>query len=144
MKTLGSGVELTPDALMNCATAVAAAQFVLETVKPATKRQLRTELTGIRHASAYVCRNRADGDKISEHARGNALDIAAFLLADGRELAVQAYGPAHLRERRFLATIRRAACGPFTTVLGPGTDADHALHLHFDLAKRRPGSTYCR
>jgi hypothetical protein len=40
--------------------------------------------------------------------------------------------------------VRKAACGPFKTVLGPGSDADHALHFHFDLAPRRHGGTFCQ
>jgi hypothetical protein len=45
---------------------------------------------------------------------------------------------------KFLGAIRKAACGPFKTVLGPGSDADHALHFHFDLAPRRNGGTFCQ
>ena len=48
------------------------------------------------------------------------------------------------KARDFLDRIRKAACSPFTTVLGPGSDADHATHFHFDLAKRRNGSTFCQ
>lgn len=142
--SLGSGVELTPAGVMNCATAETAAQLVLETIKPAALRNLGSGLAGIRHASAYICRNRASESKVSEHARGNALDISAFLLEDGRAVDVVGYGPADKPERRFMQTVRRAACGPFKTVLGPGADADHAEHFHFDLAERRRGSTYCR
>ncbi|TIS79786.1 MAG: extensin family protein, partial [Mesorhizobium sp.] len=44
----------------------------------------------------------------------------------------------------FLNAVRKAACGPFKTVLGPGSDADHSLHLHLDLAPRRNGGTFCQ
>lgn len=144
VESLGDGVELTPGGVMNCDTALAAAQVVQQTVKPTAERELNGKLVGVRHASAYVCRHRWNGEKVSEHARGNALDISAFLLEDGREVAVQAYGPEHKPENRFFSIVRRAACGPFKTVLGPGTDADHETHFHFDLAERRAGSTYCR
>jgi hypothetical protein len=144
VSTLGPDIELTPDGVMNCATAETAAQLVRDAVRPAARKEFGSELAGIRHASTYVCRNRASGEKISEHARGNALDISAFLLKDGRAVEVEAYGPGKMAERRFMQTVRREACGPFKTVLGPGTDADHALHFHFDLAQRRRGSTYCR
>jgi len=142
--SLGRDVELTPDGVMNCATALAAAELVRGTAMPAAGRELDAELTGVVHASTYICRHRAGGGKISEHARGNALDISAFVMADGRIVDVTAYGPADMPERRFMRSVRRAACGPFKTVLGPGTDADHAHHFHFDLAERRRGSTYCR
>jgi hypothetical protein len=48
-------------------------------------------------------------------------------------------------ELGFLADIRKEACGPFTTVLGPGVSA-HESHFHFDLARRgKDGRTsYCR
>lgn len=142
--SLGAGIELAPDAVMNCATAENAAQLIRNVAVPAARSGFGAELTRVRHASAYVCRNRASGKKISEHAKGNALDISAFILDDGRVIDVVAYGPANKPERRFMQAVRRAACGPFKTVLGPGTDADHAEHFHFDLAERRNGSTYCR
>ena len=36
----------------------------------------------------------------------------------------------------FLNAISASACGYFTTVLGPGSDAAHSDHLHLDLALR--------
>ena len=79
--------------------------------------------------------------KLSEHAFGNALDIASFRLADGRTIAV---APDLKGESRtFLDRLRTAACGPFRTVLGPGADADHANHLHLDLAPRRSDNPIC-
>ena len=79
--------------------------------------------------------------KLSEHAFGNALDIASFTLSDGTTVAVE------LRPEEkpaiFLGKVRKAACGPFKTVLGPGSNADHAEHFHFDLAPRRHGGTVC-
>ena len=99
-------------------------------------------LVSIDQASAYVCRPRHGTEKLSEHAFGNALDIATFELADGRRIGVRAEATG--AEATFLGQVRKAACGPFTTVLGPGSDADHALHFHIDLAMRRPGSAFCR
>jgi hypothetical protein len=40
--------------------------------------------------------------------------------------------------------VRKAACGPFRTVLGPGADADHSLHFHFDLEPRKSKSAFCQ
>ena len=40
--------------------------------------------------------------------------------------------------------VRKAACGPFKTVLGPGSDPDHSLHFHLDLEPRRHGGTFCQ
>ncbi|MFY9319919.1 extensin family protein, partial [Lentibacter algarum] len=37
----------------------------------------------------------------------------------------------------------KAACGPFGTTLGPGSDGYHEDHLHFDTA-RYSGGPYCK
>ena len=36
--------------------------------------------------------------------------------------------------RDVVDSVRTAACGWFTTVLGPGSDAAHTDHLHVDIA----------
>jgi hypothetical protein len=142
VKGLGRGIGLEPEAVLNCATAEATANFTADVIAPAAKSVFGMELSAISHGSAYVCRPRNGTTKLSEHAFGNALDIAGFVLAGGRRIAVAA--TSEPKEADFLAKIRMTACGPFKTVLGPGTDADHSLHFHFDLAKRRNGGTYCR
>lgn len=139
---LGAKVALEPEALMNCAMAEASARFAADTISPAAKAEYGEELKTIGHASAYVCRPRNSGQKLSEHAFGNALDIARFTLSKGTTVDVEpAPDP---KAAKFLSAIRKAACGPFKTVLGPGSDADHALHFHFDLAPRRNGGTFCQ
>lgn len=139
---LSKDVKLLPAAVVNCATALRAAEFVRDHIAPKASAILGSPLVSIRQDSAYVCRPRNGSSKLSEHAFGSALDIGAFVLKDGRTVAV---GSATKREEgEFMLAVRLAACGPFTTVLGPGSDADHASHFHFDLAKRRPGSTFCQ
>jgi hypothetical protein len=142
VKRLSAAIALEPEALMNCAMAEAAARFAADIVSPAAKAEYGEELKSIDHASAYVCRPRNGGSKLSEHAFGNALDIARFTLSKGTAVDVKpAPDP---KAAKFLGAIRKAACGPFKTVLGPGSDADHALHFHFDLAPRRNGGTFCQ
>ena len=80
-------------------------------------------------------------NKLSEHAFGNALDIASFTLSGGTTVAVEMQ-PEN-KPAIFLDKVRKAACGPFKTVLGPG-NPDHSEHFHFDLAPRRHGGTVCR
>ncbi len=88
-------------------------------------------------------RNNVRGAKMSEHGFGNAIDIAAFTLEDGRKVSVlhDYYGSA--ASQRFLRQVRGEACGEFATVLGPGTDANHRDHIHLDLQNRRSGQAYC-
>lgn len=141
---LSSGVKVSPRTQLLCRSALALDDWMKNSVVPAVRSDLPTEtLAEFRHASTYVCRPRASETAISEHARGSAIDIAAFVFASGKEIGVEAQTP-DSSEARFQADVRAGACGPFTTVLGPGTDADHATHFHLDIAARRGGSTYCR
>lgn len=143
VSSLGGGVALEPEGIMNCAIAEANARFVRDQAQQQATRHLSSRIKAVNQVSAYVCRPRHGARKLSEHAFGNALDWGAVVLEDDRRLDVRAYRRGS-PEATFFAAIRRIACGPFTTVLGPGSDADHADHLHFDLAERANGSTYCR
>ena len=60
-----------------------------EIVKPAAMMYFGVPVRR-RKAGSYSCRprNNQRGAKVSEHAFGNALDVMAFVLADGREITV--------------------------------------------------------
>ncbi|PZO79700.1 MAG: extensin family protein [Mesorhizobium amorphae] len=139
---LGPGVALEPGALLNCRTAEAATRFSVGTLEPLAREVMKTDLKGIGQASAYVCRPRHGTETLSEHAFGNALDMAQFSFADGSTLVVSP--EVSETGQRFFDETRKRACGAFKTVLGPGSDADHANHLHFDLAERNNGATFCQ
>lgn len=143
VSSLGAGVALEPGAVINCATAEANARLMRDHAQAQATRHLSSRIATVNQVSGYVCRPRNGTRKLSEHAFGNALDWGAIVLEDERRLDVRAYRRGS-PEATFFAALRKAACGPFTTVLGPGTDADHADHFHFDLAERSNGSTYCR
>lgn len=142
LKRLAASIDIAPDAVINCAAAEASARFATNVISPAAKAEFGEELATVGQASAYVCRPRNGTRKLSEHAFGNALDISRFTLTKGTAIDVEPAPPA--KNAKFLSQIRKAACGPFKTVLGPGSDADHALHFHFDLAPRRNGGTFCQ
>lgn len=142
LESLGGGVALDPPALINCPLARATVEFMHAVVVPAAKRHFDAAPATLVQMSGYVCRSRHGSDTVSEHATGNALDWGAIVLDDGETVEVREHGLDETPEQDFLDEIREAACGPFTTVLGPGTDADHADHFHFDLAER--GAPYCR
>jgi hypothetical protein len=142
--SLGRGIALAPEAVLNCSMALAAAEFAANVVSKEADRAFGSPLSAVTHASAYVCRARHGRTKMSEHAFGNALDISTFELKDGTRIEVKAYGAADPDRQAFIRTLRAQACGPFRTVLGPGSDADHALHLHLDLQQRRNGGTFCQ
>ena len=142
--SIGSGIAVTADAVMTCAAAEALALWAKHELQPAAKEHLDAVPSEISQASTYVCRprNNQAGAKLSEHAHANAVDIAAvgFL---GREPVAIGAGTADEAAKKFERAIRAGACDYFTTVLGPGSDAAHADHLHFDLAERRGGHRLC-
>lgn len=131
-------VVLEPPATVDCALADAVADWVRQDLDPAFKAP-GSLLAGLADTSGYACRSRNHiaGAKISEHARGNALDIGALVTADGKRIAVTG-GDADL-----LALLRNTACARFATVLGPGSDGFHEHHMHIDLEPRRHGSKIC-
>src|SRR5690606_12526630 len=102
-------------------------------------------LAALRQASGYVCRNRngASKGRISEHALGNAIDIASFVFESGKTLVIAARERDSTLDGAFQRTIAAAACLYFTTVLDPGSDAAHENHLHLDVKARRGGYRYC-
>jgi hypothetical protein len=134
-------VDLVPAAILRCETARAVARWVREDIAPAAAA-LAAPLKRIDVAASYHCRTRngIPGAQLSEHGRANALDIRSLGLEDGRTIAIAAPGAAV----GFLAEMRRGACERFSTVLGPGSDKAHALHLHVDLAQRRGGYRMCQ
>lgn len=144
LSSLGAGVALEPSALLTCQMALASARFVRDVVEPEAQRRFDASVATVRQVSAHVCRTRHGAETMSEHATGNALDWGAVVLDDGTEIEIRAHGVDEAVPRAFLRHVRGRACGPFTTVLGPGTDGAHADHFHFDLAERRNGSAYCR
>lgn len=100
-------------------------------------------LVAVQVAAHYACRTRNSrpGARLSEHATGNAIDISAFVLADGTRLTVQ--DDWRGRNGRLMKRLHASACGPFGTVLGPNSDRFHQDHFHFDVASYRNGP-YCR
>jgi hypothetical protein len=78
------------------------------------------------------------GATLSEHGHANAVDIAAFTMADGHRISVKSGWLGDEREQRFLRVVHDGACAEFTTVLGPDYDEFHRDHFHLDLARRGP------
>ncbi|MEM7694980.1 MAG: extensin family protein [Pseudomonadota bacterium] len=143
------GVALSPAATLRCGVASATADWVADVLKPAARRHMRSAPKTLHVAASYHCRVRRNGRRgnrrLSEHGFANAIDIRAFTFANGKTVSVQFAGSGRPRgQDRFQKAVRAGACGPFKTVLGPGSDSAHGDHLHFDLAQRRRGGTYCR
>lgn len=137
---------LTPAATLSCPIVSALDRWVATGVQPAALRWFGSPVAEIKQISAYSCRqmNGAGGRGISEHAFGNALDIAGFTLADGRKISVQNGWRGTPEEQGFLHDVQLAACDSFSTVLAPGYNAAHYNHIHVDLMRRKSGRRPCR
>lgn len=128
-----------------CAVGAAFTLWLRQGVQPAAEDLLGAKVARIEHLGAFSCRRlygRAEGGW-SEHATGNALDVAAFVLADGRRIGVLRDWRGGGAEAAFLRRVRDEACGVFGTVLSPDYNAAHADHFHLDQAARGFGGV-CR
>ena len=146
VKSVGGGVTLAPPGTLRCQTAVNLARWTRDVVIPMLKKTQPTEtLVQVNQASTYVCRkrNNAETGKISEHAHGNAVDIAGFTFKSGKAFTISPREEDSTLNGAFQRAIATAACLYFTTVLDPGSDKAHETHLHLDVLKRKGGFRYC-
>ncbi|EJJ25982.1 hypothetical protein PMI11_05910 [Rhizobium sp. CF142] len=141
------GIALKPEATLRCPTALALARWIKGSVIPTASVALPEsgDITTINQASAYICRlrNGADTGKISEHARGNAIDIASFSFKKGEDVAVRSRREDSTLTGAFQRTVSAAGCLYFTTVLDPESDAAHETHFHLDVLQRKGDYRYC-
>ncbi|MBB5732900.1 hypothetical protein FHS61_001926 [Altererythrobacter atlanticus] len=114
-------------------------------VDTAARELLGSPVAHIEHLGTYSCRRlygRSTGNW-SEHATGNAIDIAAFVLEDGRRVSVLSDWDDAGDAAQFLHRVRDRACSIFGTVLSPDYNEAHADHFHMDQEERNLGSV-CR
>lgn len=130
-----AGVRLSQSVRARCSVGKALDKWVRGSVKPAYP-----DVVELRVAAGYACRTRNSrpGARLSEHAKGKAIDISGFKMVDGSVVTLLGNYPT-----RALRRVERGACGPFGTVLGPKADVHHRDHFHFDTADYRSGP-YCR
>lgn len=131
----GREIGFSSPVTTNCAMAGALADWVGE-VDAYAGAALDSAIATLDTGTSMMCRNRngASGGFMSEHGFANALDIVGVTLMDGQKIAVDAdWLPAASPEGKLLRHAHAAACGRFTTVLGPEANAEHEDHLHLDL-----------
>jgi hypothetical protein len=136
------GIAMSPAVTVDCPTALALRAWITDGLRPAVGQRgggVRT----IEVLGGYDCRpvNNRPGNRISEHGRGNAIDISGFILADGEVIRVLWHWGKG-KQGQILKAMHWAACNDFGTVLGPAANTYHRNHFHFDTARRR--SSYCR
>jgi hypothetical protein len=127
--------------ILACRLADRFGQWLGEIAVPVIAARL-TPLRAVHTGPGYDCRNRnrAASGKLSAHAVGHAVDIEAFKLGSGETLSITEAEDEP--KRGVLSSLRTAACGWFTTILGPGSDAAHATHWHFDIEKHGSSDNY--
>jgi hypothetical protein len=137
----GARIEIRPAPTLRCEFAESVAAWLRDEAAPRADR-LGAPLRTVETFDDFECRgrNRVAGAKLSEHGKGNAVDVSSFVLADGR-----AFGLADIAvAKEFREEIRDSACRRFTTVLGPGADAQHESHIHLDLIEHHQGYRMCQ
>jgi Extensin-like protein C-terminus len=139
-------VAVKPVATLACPIVSVLDRWLADSVQPAAMRWFGARVVEIKQISAYSCRgmNGNSNAHISEHAFGNALDIAAFTLADGRRISVKDGWKGMPEEQGFLHDVQASAGREFTTVLAPGSNVYHYNHIHVDLMRRARRPIICQ
>lgn len=126
---------------VTCDTAQTFGGWARYGVDRAARQVLGSPLARIETMGSYSCRNVAGTSRRSAHSRAAAIDVAAFVLEDGRRISVDGdWSGGSAREREFLRIVHRSACKRFGTVLGPDYNAAHRNHFHLE----QGGGSFCR
>lgn len=131
VRVSAAGIAWNQPGVVSCGFALKLDVFAREDVQEAAQRDLGTSVRVIRHFGTYACRREPSG-RWSEHALGNAIDIAGFELADGRIILVQRDWHRRGAAGHFLHDVARRACARFGVVLTPDSNRDHYNHIHID------------
>lgn len=144
---LSGNIDVKPAVTLNCQTTLAFAKWVKSELAPSARLRYLTGIGSIQPMGGYSCRrmnnSRQRYNPMSEHARGNAIDIGRFTLKNGHDIDIRKKGFFSFREAGLLKAVRTDSCKYFNTVLGPGSNKEHWNHFHFDLRNRASGNRYC-
>ncbi len=120
-----------------CPVGAALQLWMDQGVQPAALAAFGQQVQSVSQIGTYSCRRLygRDTGRWSEHATGNAIDIAAFTLMDGTQINILSDWKNAGNKSAFLIAVRDAACPLFGTVLSPDYNEAHRDHFHFDQAK---------
>jgi hypothetical protein len=144
VQLVNMGTPATGLRAMTCPLARQFARWSRESLQPAADQWLQSRIVRIETFGTYACRTRDNipGERLSQHAFANAVDVSGFQLEDGRHVTVeQGWRGGDDRVRRFLRQIFQGGCRRFNIGLSPESDRYHYNHLHFDMG---PNGPYCR
>jgi hypothetical protein len=138
-------IEMKPAATLSCDMAATFSRWTRKELVPTARWRYFSGVKTIHQGSSYACRSIAgSGGTPSQHSLGNALDVMRIELSNGKDIDVRKPGWFAFRTRGFLNAVRADGCDYFSTVLGPGYNADHANHFHFDIMQRKNGYVACK
>jgi hypothetical protein len=143
IETPAGRVALPGAPIFNCEFARQFTVWLSDVAAPVVAALGEAKLSSL-STGGYQCRSRS-GDssaKLSEHAFGNAIDIEGITLTNKKRIEMPDVADKQDSDHRLLMALRLSACGYFTTVLGPGADAAHASHYHFDLGIHGKSGNY--
>lgn len=147
LQGLSGNIGVRPAVTLNCQVTLAFAKWVKNELAPSARFRYWSGIKTIQPLGGYSCRrmnnSRQKYNPMSEHARGNAIDVGKFVLKSGHAIDVRKKGLFSFREGRLLQAVRSDSCKYFNTVLGPGSNPEHWNHFHFDLRSRQSGRAYC-
>ena len=144
VETSAGRITLPERPLLNCAFALQLSLWLADAAAPGVAAREKRRLAKVATGPGYDCRGRNGdiGAKLSEHAAGNAVDITTLTLDDGKTIQIADAGSESTASYQMLRGLRTTACGYFSTVLGPGANAAHASHFHFDLGRHGKSASY--
>ena len=126
---------------LQCRTAQVFNDWVRFGADRAARQILGSPVARVETFGSYSCRNIAGSSRRSAHATAGAIDVAAFVLEDGRRISIKdGWNGGSDKEREFLRIVHTSACKRFGTVLGPEYNRAHEDHLHLE----QGGSSFCR
>ena len=118
----------------SCPITLRTAMWEQHSLQPAAKTHLGAGIKEILHYSSYNCRRiRGSSNRWSTHSTGEAIDVAGFVLTDGRTITLLKDWD---KEQDFFNAIKQGACQWFKTVLGPDYNDLHRDHFHLQSVGR--------
>ena len=129
--------RLSPPLRTSCSLLYVWVKFEPE-IDQLARKTMGSGLRTVQHYGSYSCRAMTgNAGRASLHALARAIDVAAFVLADGRRISVKDHWGTASAAATFLRAVALAGCARFSAVLTPRTDRLHRDHLHFDLGAWR-------
>lgn len=146
VKVSATGAAWNRPGVVTCAMARTLARYQTDVLQPLAMARFGQSIKRLHHAGTYDCRVRrtdatkvsanlrgSRGGRLSEHSKGQAIDLTAFELADGTMVSVKKDWSGQAAKSAFLRDVAQKSCDMFSVVLTPNYNRVHQDHFHLDL-----------